>query len=140
MGGIKMRITSQSMDTNVSTNITKASSQISEVAKSVKPSQSVDTSKTTQNISNSSIEGNQSQQAKEVSVEKLTEAVEAVNEFLKLEKRSSQFVLHEGLDKYYVRLVDAETEEVVKEIPPERLLDAFYEMQKLAGMIVDEKI
>ena len=33
-----------------------------------------------------------------------------------------------------------ETDEVIKEIPPERLLNAFYEMEKLAGMIVDEKI
>ncbi|MEK4228444.1 flagellar protein FlaG [Solibacillus sp. FSL H8-0538] len=76
----------------------------------------------------------------QVTKDKLEEAVASINEFIHTEKKNSKFVLHEGLDKYYVRLVDADTDELIKEIPPERLLDAFYEMQKLAGMIVDEKI
>ena len=75
-----------------------------------------------------------------VSKEKLEEAVDSINEFLNTQQKASKFVFHEGLNEYYVQLVDAETEEVIKEIPPERLLDAFYEMQKLTGMIVDEKI
>lgn len=75
-----------------------------------------------------------------VSKSKLEEAVESINEFLNTQNKSSKFVFHEGLDKYYVKLVDAETDEVIKEIPPETLLNAFYEMKKLAGMIVDEKI
>ena len=75
-----------------------------------------------------------------VSKDKLQEAVDSINEFLHTQQKSSKFVFHEGLDKYYVKLVDAETDEVIKEIPPERLLNAFYEMKKLAGMIVDEKI
>lgn len=72
--------------------------------------------------------------------EKLLPAIDTMNEILETTQKSSKFVLHEGLDKYYVRLIDAQTEEVIKEIPPQRLLDAFYEMQKMAGMIVDEKI
>lgn len=75
-----------------------------------------------------------------VSKEKLEEAVSSINEFLNTQNKASKFVFHEGLDKYYVQLVDSETDEVIKEIPPERLLNAFYEMKKLAGMIVDEKI
>lgn len=75
-----------------------------------------------------------------VSKSKLEEAVESINEFLNTQNKSSKFVFHEGLEKYYVKLVDAETDEVIKEIPPETLLNAFYEMKKLAGMIVDEKI
>lgn len=74
------------------------------------------------------------------SKDKLEKAVESINEFLQIEHTTSKFVFHEGLNKYYVHLVDTDTDEVVKEIPPERLLDAFYQMQKLAGMIVDEKI
>ena len=75
-----------------------------------------------------------------ISSEKLKEAVDSINEFLGIHQKTSKFVFHEGLDKYYVQLVDSQTEEVIKEIPPEKLLNAFYEMQKLAGMIVDEKI
>ncbi|MCG7433859.1 flagellar protein FlaG [Lysinibacillus fusiformis] len=76
----------------------------------------------------------------EISQEKLQQAVDTVNEFLQINHNASKFVLHDGLDRYYVQVVDIKTEEVVKEIPPKKLLDAFYEMQKLLGMIVDEKI
>ena len=71
---------------------------------------------------------------------KVDKAIQSLNELLEINQKSSKFIKHEGLDKYFVRLVDSETEEVIKEIPPEKLLNAFYEMQKLLGMIVDEKI
>ncbi|MCE4046492.1 MAG: flagellar protein FlaG [Lysinibacillus fusiformis] len=76
----------------------------------------------------------------EISKDKLQNVVDTVNEFLQVNHNASKFVLHDGLDRYFVQVVDTQTEEVVKEIPPKKLLDAFYEMQKLLGMIVDEKI
>lgn len=76
----------------------------------------------------------------ELSKEKLQQAVQSMNEFLEINQSSSKFVYHEGLERYYITVVDRESEEVIKEIPPKKLLDAFYEMQKLVGMIVDEKI
>lgn len=72
--------------------------------------------------------------------EKLQQAVDAVNEFFEINHSELKFVFHEGLEKYFVQLVNAETDEVVREIPPKKLLDVFYEMQKLVGMMVDEKI
>ena len=71
---------------------------------------------------------------------KLQEAVNKMNEMLEVNESHSKFMYHEGLDRYYVTIVDRETEEVVKEIPAKKLLDAFYEMQKMLGMVVDEKI
>ena len=71
---------------------------------------------------------------------KLQEAVSAMNEILETNDNTSRFQYHEGLDRYYVTVVDKNTDEIVKEIPPKKLLDAFYEMQKMVGMIVDEKI
>ena len=76
----------------------------------------------------------------EVTKEKLQKAVDVINEFLEINHSSSKFVYHEGLERYYVAVVNRDTDEVVKEIPPKKLLDAFYEMQKMVGMIVDEKI
>ncbi|MDD1503969.1 flagellar protein FlaG [Lysinibacillus sp. CNPSo 3705] len=76
----------------------------------------------------------------EVSKNKLQQVVDVVNEFLEINNSSSKFIYHEGLERYYVTIVNRDTEEVVKEIPPKKLLDAFYEMQKMVGMIVDEKI
>ncbi|TKI72835.1 flagellar biosynthesis protein FlaG [Lysinibacillus mangiferihumi] len=71
---------------------------------------------------------------------KLQEAVDKMNQMLEVNHNAAKFKYHEGLDRYYVTVVDRETDEVIKEIPPKRLLDAFYEMQKLFGMIIDEKI
>lgn len=99
------------------------------------------TSVTTKEVSQPIVEEqNILKEDQEITKEKLKQAVETVNEFLQINHSSSKFVLHDGLERYFVQVVDAKTEEVVKEIPPKKLLDAFYEMQKLLGMIVDEKI
>ena len=76
----------------------------------------------------------------ELTEEKLKQAIDSLNDFLEINHNSSKFVYHEGLDRYFVQVVNKDTEEVVKEIPSKELLDAFYEMQKLIGTIVDEKI
>ncbi|MFJ7699410.1 flagellar protein FlaG [Lysinibacillus fusiformis] len=96
----------------------------------------------TENTLNKSVVQSQSiEEQKDVdSKDKLQEAVDSINEFLQIQHKSSKFVYHEGLNKYYVQLVNPETEEVIKEIPPEQILNAFYELKKLAGMIVDEII
>ena len=72
--------------------------------------------------------------------EKVQKAVDALNEFMTIQNRNSKFIMHDGLDRYYVEVIDAETEEVIREVPPRKLLDAFYTMQKFLGMIIDEKI
>ena len=76
----------------------------------------------------------------EIPKEKLQQAIESVNEFFEINHSELKFVFHEGLEKYFVQLVNTETEEVVREIPSKKLLDVYYEMQKLIGMMVDEKI
>lgn len=133
LGGRKMRIASQGQSTDAvtaSTNIsksteTKNNNSIVKVQPMVQPA----TEKTL-------VAGEE----QEISKEKLEQAVNTINEFLQINHSASKFVFHDGLDRYFVQVVDTQTEEVVKEIPPKKLLDAFYEMQKLLGMIVDEKI
>ena len=72
--------------------------------------------------------------------EKLEQAIDSINEFFTINNSELKFVLHEGLGKYFAQLVNSETEEVIREIPSKKMLDVFYEMQKLVGMIVDKKI
>lgn len=74
--------------------------------------------------------GNPTEQAYQIAVNKL-------NEFMDYNQKSSKFVFHKDLERYYVEVVDTQTQKVVKEIPPKELLDAYYEMQKLAGKIFD---
>lgn len=64
-------------------------------------------------------------------------AVNKLNEFMEYSQKNSKFVFHKELDRYYVEVVDAKTQEVIKEIPPKEILDAYYEMQKLVGKMFD---
>jgi len=72
--------------------------------------------------------------------EKLEQAIDSLNEFFTINNSELKFVFHEGLDTYYAQLVNSETDELIREIPSKKVLDVFYEMQKLVGMIVDKKI
>ena len=76
----------------------------------------------------------------ELPKDKLQQAVNSINEFFEINHSELKFIFHEGLEEYFVQLVNSETEEVVREIPSKKLLDIYYEMQKLIGMMVDEKI
>jgi len=93
-----------------------------------------------QSIEHQAIENSVGTGEEQIPKEKLQQAVDTINEFLHINHNNSKFVFHDGLDRYFVQVIDTQTDEVVKEIPPKKLLDAFYEMQKLLGMIVDEKI
>lgn len=97
-------------------------------------------SEVTIKISTSKVEQVQLLENAEETKAKVQQAVNTMNQMLEVTHSAAKFVYHEGLERYYVTVVDQNTEEVVKEIPPKKLLDAFYEMQKMLGVIVDKKI
>ena len=72
--------------------------------------------------------------------EKLKEIVESINKNLIPTRTSIQFQLHDKTDTYYVQVVDAMSGEVVREIPPEKMLDLRYAIQKYFGLSIDQKI
>ncbi len=78
--------------------------------------------------------------SKEISKENLEEVVKGMNEFLQPSHTSLKFNVHEDLKEYYVQLIDERTKEVVREIPPKKLLDMYAAMMKFVGLIVDRKI
>ncbi|RWZ55027.1 flagellar protein FlaG [Halobacillus fulvus] len=72
--------------------------------------------------------------------EKLKQVTESMNEFMKPTNTSLRFEFHEKLQEYYVTLVDTTTKEVVKEIPPKKMLDLYASIAESLGWLVDEKI
>jgi flagellar protein FlaG len=70
----------------------------------------------------------------------IEEVIETMNNFLELTHTNMKFELHEKLERYYVTVVDSDTQEVIKEIPPKKLLDAYAKMAEFMGILVDEKI
>ncbi|MFD2655539.1 flagellar protein FlaG [Gracilibacillus thailandensis] len=76
----------------------------------------------------------------ELNKDQLQSMVDGLNSFLEPSNTSIRYELHDKLDRYYVTIVDRDTEEVVKEIPPKKMLDVYASMAELMGFIVDEKI
>ncbi|WAA12018.1 flagellar protein FlaG [Fervidibacillus halotolerans] len=70
----------------------------------------------------------------------IKELVNGLNEFLTPVHTSLKFELHEKLNEYYVTIIDDNTKEVIKEIPPKKLLDLYAAMAEQLGIIVDKKI
>jgi len=76
--------------------------------------------------------------AKEEPAAKLEEAVEKMNELLQVFKHALQFEVVKP-NRIVVRLVDTETGDVIRQVPPEQLLKAFYRMEEAIGILLDEK-
>lgn len=79
--------------------------------------------------------GNQSNpQAEDAAIKK---AVEEINK--KAKNSSAVFGIHEGTNRVTIKLVDKQTKEVIKELPPEKTLDMISRVWEMAGLMVDEK-
>ncbi|MFN7252528.1 MAG: flagellar protein FlaG [Anaerobacillus sp.] len=72
--------------------------------------------------------------------EDVEKKLESINKFLTSTNSSLKFTLHEELNEYYVAIVDEQTKEVIKEIPPKKLLDMFAAMKETIGIFIDKKI
>lgn len=75
-----------------------------------------------------------------VTEDRLKVAIQGANEFLSSSNTHLKFEYHEQLNEYYVTVVDDITSEVVREIPPKKMLDMFAAMTEFVGLVVDEKI
>ncbi|MBN8252991.1 flagellar protein FlaG [Priestia flexa] len=76
----------------------------------------------------------------EVIIAQLEKAVEEINQKLAPTFVSVRFQLHEKSHTYFAQVVNADTNEVIREVPPEKLLDMHAEMERLTGLIVDQKM
>ena len=87
-------------------------------------------------------EGDKSQgQLKTITKEQMDKIVSAMNDFLQAAPHTHlKFEFHDQLNEYYITIVDEVTKEIVKEIPPRKMLDMFAAMTEFVGLMVDKKI
>ncbi|OMP65779.1 flagellar protein FlaG [Domibacillus epiphyticus] len=71
--------------------------------------------------------------------EDLAKFAEQVNTFLQPTRTHVQFEYHEDLKEYYVVVVNDDSKEVVREIPPKKMLDMYAAMTEFIGLLVDKK-
>ena len=70
---------------------------------------------------------------------RIKNAVEHANQTMRHAKTKCEFSYHEETKRVSIKVIDEETEEVIREIPPEETLEMLSKMWELAGLMVDEK-
>ena len=70
---------------------------------------------------------------------RIKNAVEHANKTMRHAKTKCEFSYHEETKRVSIKVIDEETEEVIREIPPEETLEMISKMWELAGLMVDEK-
>ncbi|MBQ8729769.1 MAG: flagellar protein FlaG, partial [Lachnospiraceae bacterium] len=74
---------------------------------------------------------------KQVSDTTIKQAVSDINR--KMSSTVAEFGYHEGTNRVTIKIKDKETNEVIKELPPEKTLEMIEKAWELAGLLVDEK-
>lgn len=69
--------------------------------------------------------------------ENIRRAVENINKNLK--DSEAIFGIHDKTNRVTIKIVDKNTKEVIKELPPEKTLDMIAKVWEIAGLLVDER-
>ena len=72
--------------------------------------------------------------------DEVRESVKDVNEIVDKVKESLSFQIHEDTEELMVQVIDVNTEEVIKELPPEEMLDLKARIHEMVGILIDEKV
>lgn len=65
--------------------------------------------------------------------------VEEINKAISTYNREMRISVHEKTRQIMVKVMDTQEKKVIRELPPERVLDAFARTLELAGIIIDKK-
>jgi len=82
---------------------------------------------------------NQNEQA-HPSVALIDKVIQDVNELMQDSATHFEFKIHEKSGDVIVKLIDNETDEVVREIPSEKMVEIMSNLRELVGLCVDKKI
>jgi flagellar protein FlaG len=69
--------------------------------------------------------------------EKIRKAVEKLNK--SMPHSEAVYGFHDETNRVTIKIVDKDTKEVIKELPPEKTLDMIARVWEMAGLLVDEK-
>lgn len=75
----------------------------------------------------------------QVTEKAVSEAVEKINRALEGTNRRMEYSVHKKTNEIMVKVIDETTGEVIREVPPEKILDMVANMLEMAGLIVDER-
>ncbi|OPX45665.1 flagellar protein FlaG [Ruminiclostridium hungatei] len=74
-----------------------------------------------------------------VSEKIVIEAIQKANKAISGGNRRFEFSIHEKTNEIVVKVFDSQTNELIREIPNEKVLDMVAKMCEMAGILVDER-
>ena len=69
----------------------------------------------------------------------IMESIETANKKILGPEKEFEFAIHKKTKQIMVKVIDKNTQEIIREIPPEKVLDAVAHMCEVAGLFMDEK-
>lgn len=102
-----------------------------------KNTSAIDTKQTSGDGAGSGNGSAQNQMTPEQQAAQIKKAVEDINK--KANNSEAIFGIHEKTNRVTIKLIDKETKEVIKELPPEKTLDMIAKVWEMAGLLVDER-
>ena len=82
----------------------------------------------------------QNQQDKPMDEHFVSEMTRELNELMSKLNCDLEFKYHKGVDVMSVKMVDKNTKEVIKEFPPEEMVEGMIKAQKWLGAFLDKKV
>ena len=83
-------------------------------------------------------DGSTEQNKEQANAEQIKKAVEQLNKKMSADSEAV-FGIHEDTNRVTIKIVDKNTKETIKELPPEKTLDMIAKVWEIAGILVDEK-
>ena len=74
-----------------------------------------------------------------VSDEYWIQAVDRANKAVEGAMCNFEYAIHEQTKQIMVKVIDRDTKELIREIPPEKILDMVAKMWELSGIMIDER-
>lgn len=71
--------------------------------------------------------------------EDLDSGIEKLNKTFQLYNKHLKFSVHKESGRVMVQVIDNATGEVIREIPPKKILDMLAKIQQFVGLLVDER-
>lgn len=92
------------------------------------------------NIKNETNKFNTEYKEKKFTEDEIIKAIEEANDEFVAYDRRFEFAIHEKTKQITVKILDTVTDEVIREVPPEKILDTLAGIWEVAGILVDEEV
>mgnify|MGYP001549760066 CR=1 FL=1 len=83
---------------------------------------------------------NEEQRKSRLTMEQVTPIVHELEQTASFLNKKLKFSINNELNEVVVKVVDAETDKVIKELPPEELLRISMRIREAVGLLIDEEI